>query len=172
MILQLNALADHREQLASLLQNCVASGASVGFLPPLIDETVQHYWHSVEADLAAGERSLWIALDAQAEVVGAVQLSYCKKANGRHRAEVEKLMVHTSARGRGIAKKLMAALEQEAQNRNLKLIVLDTRLGDPASSLYRQLGYIEAGQIPDFALSATGKLDPTVLFYKRLTSQA
>ena len=102
------------------------------------------------------------------KVIGSVQLSLCGKANGRHRAEVEKLMVHTSERGQGIARQLMAFMEQQAGPLQRSLLVLDTRLGDTASFLYRKLGYIEAGQIPEFALSSTGELDATVYFYKQL----
>ena len=46
--------------------------------------------------------------------------------------------------------------------------MLDTRVGDVASSLYRQLGYQEAGQIPDFARNGDGTLAATQFFYKQL----
>ncbi|MCD1189597.1 GNAT family N-acetyltransferase, partial [Vibrio cholerae] len=49
-----------------------------------------------------------------------------------------------------------------------QLLVLDTRLGDVASLLYRSIGYTEAGQIPQFARSSNGKLEATVYFYKQL----
>ncbi|MGF1751902.1 GNAT family N-acetyltransferase, partial [Vibrio cionasavignyae] len=42
------------------------------------------------------------------------------------------------------------------------------RLGDVASSLYRTIGYTEAGQIPQFARSSTGELEGTVYFFKIL----
>jgi ribosomal protein S18 acetylase RimI-like enzyme len=62
----------------------------------------------------------------------------------------------------------MQAIEQAARERGRSLLVLDTRQGDNAERLYRRLGYHEVGIIPAYALSATGTLDGTVLFYKEL----
>ena len=155
------------EQLQPLLIDCVESGASVGFLTPVDEQEIQSYWSSVETDLASGLRRLFLAYD-DGSVIGAVQLSLCSKPNGSHRGEVEKLMVHTGARGKGVSKKLMSLLEGVASEIGLSLLVLDTRVGDIASSLYRTIGYTEVGQIPQFARSSTGKLEGTVYFFKLL----
>ncbi|MEN6669902.1 GNAT family N-acetyltransferase [Psychrobacter sp. B38] len=147
--------------------DCIESGASVGFLTPVDGQEVTSYWSSVETELASGLRKLFVAYDDE-RIVGAVQLSLCAKPNGSHRGEVEKLMVHTSARGKGVSKKLMAFMEGVAAEIGLSLLVLDTRLGDVASILYRSIGYNEAGQIPQFARSSTGELEATVYFFKLL----
>lgn len=154
-------------QLHSLLIDCVESGASVGFLTPINIEDIESYWVGSASELKSGNRRLFIAQDENV-IIGAVQLSLCSKANGSHRGEVEKLMVNTSYRGQGVSKKLMSLLEKTASELELTLLVLDTRLGDLASSLYRKIGYIEAGQIPGFARSSSGKLEATVYFYKPL----
>lgn len=151
-IVEVKSAATYQSALITLLQDCVDSGASVGFLPPLTMEESTRYWQGVEADLAAGHRKLWLALEQQ-QIVGAVQLALCGKANARHRAEVEKLMVLQTARGKGAGR---------------SLLVLDARAGDVASHLYRQLGYLDAGQIPSFARNADGSLAATVIFYKPL----
>ncbi|HDO1357872.1 TPA: GNAT family N-acetyltransferase [Aeromonas veronii] len=166
-IVEVKSAATYQSALITLLQDCVDSGASVGFLPPLTTEESTRYWQGVEADLAAGHRKLWLALEQQ-QLVGAIQLALCGKANGRHRAEVEKLMVLQTARGKGVGRALMQALEQGAHAAGRSLLVLDTRAGDVASHLYRQLGYLEAGQIPSFARNADGTLAATVIFYKPL----
>ena len=77
-------------------------------------------------------------------------------------------MVLQAARGKGIGRALMQAMEQGAHAAGRSLLVLDTRSGDVASHLYRQLGYQEGGQIPHFALGADGKLAATAIFYKML----
>jgi acetyltransferase len=97
-------------------------------------------------------------------VVGAVQPALCTKKNGLHRAEVEKLMVHSEHRSAGIGRAPMDAIEQRAEERGRKLLVLDTRSGDVASALYPKCGYVEAGQIPGYAASASGRLDATSIF--------
>ncbi|MBB1317592.1 GNAT family N-acetyltransferase [Shewanella sp. SR43-4] len=166
-IKQVSSISGLVEQLHSLLADCIVSGASVGFLTPINDQEVKSYWESVETELESGTRKLFLAYDND-NVIGAVQLSLFAKANGAHRGEVEKLMVDTRARGKGVSKKLMSLMESTASEMGLSLLVLDTRLGDVASSLYRSIGYTEAGQIPQFARSSTGELEATVYFFKLL----
>ena len=166
-IKEISTTLDLVEQLHPLLIDCVESGASVGFLTPVNEQEIQSYWSSVETELASGLRKLFLAYD-DGSVIGAVQLSLCSKPNGSHRGEVEKLMVHTGARGKGVSKKLMSLMEAVASEINLSLLVLDTRVGDVASLLYRSIGYTEVGQIPQFARSSTGELEGTVYFFKIL----
>ena len=156
------------KSLNSLLIDSVASGASIGFIAPLSLQSAHDYWQGVDGDLATPYRRLYLALDGD-RVIGSVQLSLCAKANGAHRGEVEKLMVHSEHQGKGIAKQLISNLESDAYTLGIKLLVLDTRQGDTASYLYRKLNYLEAGTIPNFAKSSTGELDATVYFYKQLT---
>jgi acetyltransferase len=156
------------EPLGCLLIDAVDSGASVGFLAPVTRATADRYWHDVFAAMSAGDDLLlWVA-EAQGQVVGSVQLALCPKENGRHRAEVQKLLVHRTARGRGISTLLMQAVEAEARSRSRSLLVLDTLLGSHAENVYRHLGWSRAGEIPDFATSPDGELFPTVYYFKRL----
>jgi ribosomal protein S18 acetylase RimI-like enzyme len=167
VIKALNSIKGLVSQFSSLLIDCIESGASVGFLTPLDTTEILDYWQGVEAELVSGKRKLFAVFNEN-ELVACVQLSLCSKANGQHRGEVEKLMVSTSSRGQGISKILMSYMEQNARESDLSLLVLDTRLGDVASSLYRAIGYIEAGHIPQFARSSNGELEGTVFFYKLL----
>jgi len=154
-------------ELISLLQDTVDSGASVGFLPPLKEEEARQYWSSVFQDVARQINVLLVARDG-GQIVGSVQLALATRANGLHRAEVQKLFVLQSQRRRGTGRALMLTLEEVARTCGRSLLVLDTRLGDAAEQLYRRLGYIEAGIIPAYARSANGKLESTILFYKEL----
>ncbi|MCM0148645.1 GNAT family N-acetyltransferase [Photobacterium galatheae] len=165
-VIEIKDLSPYLEQLTALLQDCVDAGASVGFLPPLSHVDAQAYWQGV-AETLGEHRKLWVACDGDL-LIGTVQLALCAKKNGAHRAEIEKLMVNTNARGRGAGRALMLAAEACSDHLSRHLLVLDTREGDVASELYRKLGYVEAGRIPQFALSATGELDATVYFYKLL----
>lgn len=157
----------HRQALAELLHDSVLSGASVGFVPPLSVEEAQAYWDGVGADMRSGARLLLVAMDG-AELAGAVQLALCSKKNGQHRAEIEKLMVHTRHRRKGVGDVLLQHIEELASGCDRRLLVLDTRCDDSASALYRKRGYIEAGRIPGYALSADGTLDGTSYFYKQI----
>jgi ribosomal protein S18 acetylase RimI-like enzyme len=108
--------------------------------------------------------------EQEGRVVGTVQLQPAESANGAHRGEVAKLLVHPSSRRQGTGRALMMALEDEARAAGKTLLVLDTREGDPSNDLYRALGYREAGRIPGWAIDAAGTLSATVFWYKPLES--
>ena len=160
-------VATNRGALAELLIDAVSAGASVGFLAPLSKPTALDYWREVESGVRAGSRLVLAAWEDGA-LAGAVQLALAGQSNGTHRAEVAKLMVHSSFRRAGFARALMRAVEDEARRRHRTLLVLDTRRGDAAESLYRKLGYCQAGTIPAYARCSAGSLDSTVIFYKIL----
>jgi GNAT superfamily N-acetyltransferase len=154
-------------ELTELLQDSVASGASIGFLPPLAQDEALSYWAGAIAELGRGTRRL-LAARQDGTLVGVVQLALAEKANARHRAEVQKLMVHTRARRQGIGQALMAAADEAAREAGCTLLVLDTRAGDPSEQLYLKQGYTRVGAIPQYARSADGELHATAIFYRLL----
>ena len=155
------------KDLAALLQDTVESGAAVGFIPPLSCEDAHTYWAKTISDLSGESRILLVARVNQ-EIAGAAQLELAMRSNGRHRAEVQKVMVHRRFRQQGIGRALMIAIEDAARNAGRTLLVLDTRRGDTGEVLYRKLGYLRAGVIPNYALSANGELHDTVIMYRQL----
>jgi acetyltransferase len=156
-----------REPLIGLLVDAVDRGASVGFLPPLNASQAAEYWAGVSDDIECDGRRL-LGLWADGVLAGTVQLQRAAMPNARHRAEVMKLMVHRRFRGRGFGRLLMISVEEEARRQGLRLLVLDTRQGDTAESMYRKLGWQAAGVVPGYARGADGVLHATVIFYKEL----
>ncbi len=176
-ISQLTALTDAQlEALVELLCDSVNHGSSVGFMAPLDTDEARSYWLEVRAAVERGSRLLWVAQDDGAGLTGTaltgtgltgtVQLVLEPRANQRHRAEVSKLLVHSTARRRGIARALMNALELEARRIGRSTLVLDTRAGDSSEALYQSLGYTLVGQIPEFCQNADGTLEATAVYYK------
>lgn len=158
---QVNDIHTEVNDLSELLIGVVEDGASVGFLPPLSAQDASEYWlHVLDPDV-----KLWVAR-VEGKIVGTVQLQLCNKQNGRHRAEIAKLMIDPQYRRRGIALELMRTAEAAAWLDLRTLIVLDTREGDPSNTLYQSIGYEQAGSIPSYAKSANGKLHSTVFYYK------
>ena len=151
------------ESLADLLIKVVQNDASIGFILPLSKVDAIAYWQTLLNDNII----LWIAT-IEGQLCGTIQLHLVNKPNGSHRCEVAKLMVSPNFCRRGIGRKLMLTLEQRAIDERRTLIVMDTRQGDPSNRLYQSLGYIQAGQIPNFARSIDGKLEPTVFYFKQL----
>ncbi|MEO6714808.1 MAG: GNAT family N-acetyltransferase [Mycobacteriales bacterium] len=150
--------------LAEVLVDCVDGGASVGFEAPLPVETAREWWRKTMQDSSA---LTWIASSA-GRVVGVVRLLPSGYPNGRHRAEVAKLLVHRDARGRGVATSLMHHLETGAIERGRWLLILDTQTGSPAERLYEKWGWQRLGVLEDHAYSPDGRLAPTTFMSKRL----
>ena len=153
--------------LTRLLEDAVNHGASVGYLRPLESSLSHRYWLEVCDALAAGGRVLLVAREAD-EIVGSVQLDLSGKPNGRHRAEVQKLLVLSRHRRRGIARDLMRAVEEEARRASRTLLVLDTESGSEAVPFYESQGWERCGSIPEFALSADGVPTANILYFKRV----
>ncbi|WP_461196495.1 GNAT family N-acetyltransferase [Acinetobacter pittii] len=166
-ILEIKEIGDYEKDLLLLLEDSVNNGASLGFLAPVEKNEVLNYWREVNNKLAQGNSRLWIAIQ-EGKILGSVQLSLVSKKNGVHRAEVEKLMVLTTARKQGIATLLLNELENFSREKGLRLLVLDTREGDVSELLYSKIGFVRVGVIPTFALSSTGNYDGTAIYYKRL----
>jgi acetyltransferase len=153
--------------LIELLHDSVEGGASVGFLAPMKRELNEAFWREMLHEVGSA-RVILIATTEQGEVAGSVQLALGQKENGRHRAEVQKLLVHSRHRNHGLGRRLMDTIENEARQRAISLLVLDTIEGELAEQLYLKLGYIRVGEIPNYASFPDGRLWATVIFYKEL----
>jgi GNAT superfamily N-acetyltransferase len=156
---------EHLDELAAVLRDCVDGGASVGYMAPFtLDEA-----RAAMAAFSADERRVLFAAFDDGELVGTAQLIPSPMPNQPHRADVAKVLVKRSARGRGIASRLMEELEAEARRRGLTVLVLDTVTGSDAYRLYTRLGWERVGPIPNYALMPDGAPCETTVFYKALT---
>jgi GNAT superfamily N-acetyltransferase len=152
--------------LADVLMDCVEGGASVSFMHPLSRDRALAFWRRVAQGVAAGERALLIAEDAEG-VCGTVQLILEQPENQPHRAELAKMLVHRRARRRGLGAALVRAAEATARECGKTLLVLDTASGD-AERLYERHGWVRVGVIPGYALLPHGGLCGTTVYYRNL----
>jgi acetyltransferase len=156
-------------ELIFLLQDAVQDGASLGFLAPLATSEATEYWDSVIRAVGLGSRLLLVACDAgDGRLIGTAQLALESRPNGRHRAEVAKVIVLREARRQGIGRALLLATEEHARRLGRSTLVLDTRCGDPSERLYLSVGYRLAGVIPRYARSSDGALDASAFYYRLL----
>lgn len=156
------------DALAEVLRDCVLNGASVGFVLPFPHEEARAFWLGLLPALERRERRLFVMRDADGGICGTAQLVLGGMPNGRHRAEIAKMLVHSRARRQGVAQALLLHAEQCARAEGRTLIVLDTCTGYQAEPLYLKLGYQVCGTIPDFAAMPDGSLGATTVMYKRL----
>jgi ribosomal protein S18 acetylase RimI-like enzyme len=155
-------------ELIELLWDLVESGASIGFLAPLETTVASLYWQEVFAAVRKGSTILFAAHDHEGRLRGTVQLALAVKPNALHRAEVQKLLVARAVQHQGIGTTLMKEIETVARTLSRSLVVLDTRVGDPAEKLYAKLGYQTAGIVPSYAKNNHGEFDATRFMYKLL----
>jgi GNAT superfamily N-acetyltransferase len=153
--------------LCALLRDAVEGGASVGYLVPVREAEMIEFWQDIFAEVARGHRVVLVAREA-GRIVGTVQLELAQKPNSRHRAELQKLLVLRSHRGRGLGSALMLAAEAAARRHARSLLVLDTSATGNAMGLYARCGYTKAGAIPRYATDPDGTLIDTVVHYKEL----
>ena len=156
------------DALAEVLVDCVDGGASVSFMAPLPRERAQAFWRGVAEGVARGERVLLIAEDGEGQLLGTVQLILALPDNQPHRADVAKMLVHSRARRRGIAQRLMQAADDAARAEGKSVLVLDTVTGGDAERLYARAGWQRVGEVPKYALMPYGGFCSTTFFYKQL----
>ncbi|HLP09262.1 MAG TPA: GNAT family N-acetyltransferase [Opitutaceae bacterium] len=160
--------AEQRD-LNALLCACVRGGASIGFLADIDAAEAEAYWSGVFSSVAAGAKLLLVARDESGSIGGSVQLALETRRNGRHRAEVQKLMVLPALRGRDLGTRLMGAVETRARERGVTLLFLDTSEGaGGARAFYEKLGYAYVGGIPGYALDPDGTPTKNAIYYKAL----
>ncbi|MGP3965021.1 GNAT family N-acetyltransferase [Nonomuraea sp. 3N208] len=157
------------KDLADLLVDAVADGASVGFLAPFDHEAAAAWWRAQAPAVADGRLMVWVCRDG-AGINATVSLALAAKPNARHRGEIVKLMVHREARGRGLSRALLTTAEQAALEAGAGLLLLDTETGSTAEHVYLTGGWTRYGIVPEYAGSPDGTLRDCSFFYKRLTS--
>jgi GNAT superfamily N-acetyltransferase len=154
-------------QLADVLVDCVDGGASVSFMSPFSQDQALAFFRKVTSSVETGDTIL-LAATLDGRIVGSVQLGLDTPPNQPHRADIKKLLVHRSARGRGIGVALMARVEEEARRHGRWLLVLDTVPGENGHRLYLRAGWTQTGLVPDYALFPDGRLCDTAIMWKRL----
>jgi GNAT superfamily N-acetyltransferase len=157
---QLNALAE-------VLLDVVEGGASVSYMAPFSLEDARAAFEGFLDEVEQGRRLLLAAFE-DGRPIGTVQIVLTLPPNQPHRGEIAKLLVHRSARRRGVAAKLMEAAEAEARAAGKTLLVLDTVTGEAAERLYERLGWTRVGVIPGYALYPDGRPCSTTVFWKEL----
>jgi acetyltransferase len=160
-------IADFMPHLGTLLLDAVADGHSLGFVNGLDQDQLDAYWQGVADDVGAGRRVL-LAAERDGVLVGSVQLDLCDRPNGHNRAEVQKLLVHCTARRTGIGMALLQALEIEALGLRRGLLFLDTAVGSHAEQLFQKSGYDRVGELPEYACTPNGRWHATAIYYKTL----
>jgi GNAT superfamily N-acetyltransferase len=140
---------------------------ALGLLGPLDFDVVRADYQSTVNALDGVERILVVA-ELDGGVVGMAQLVRSGATNARHRAEVRRVAVASAARGSGVGRGLMAAVEEAARANGLTLLWLTTHADTDADRFYEAIGYARLGVVPSYSRRPDGALATGVFFYREL----
>jgi GNAT superfamily N-acetyltransferase len=168
-------------ELADVLVDAVAGGAGVNFMAGFTAEEGRAYWRSQLPAIASGQTLLFVAETATAgsahalarnaaRIVGTVLLVLAWQPNAPHRAEIGKMLVHSTMRRHGLGRRLLTAAEDAARKAGRTLLLLDTVADSAGDRLYRNCGWTPFGIVPGHAHLPHGPLADTTFFYKRLAN--
>jgi GNAT superfamily N-acetyltransferase len=155
------------EPLSELLHDAVSNGASVNFMAGFTRDEASVYWTKQIAGLAGNDR-IWLVAEEADEVVGTVMCVFAGQPNQPYRADISKMLVHSSRRKRGIGEALINAAEKAALEAGKALLVLDTGAGSAGDRLYRRCGWTAIGTIPGYAYKTDGSPEGATFFYKQI----
>jgi GNAT superfamily N-acetyltransferase len=146
------------------------SGMALGLVDPVEPAELAASYRALVAGVDEGRRVILVA-ESGGDVVGMAHIAPSDAANATHRAEVQRVAVAADARGGGVGRRLMAAVEEEARARGLTLLWLTTHAGTEAARFYEAIGYTELGVMPGYSRRPDGTLSPGAFYYRALTGR-
>lgn len=164
--LDLAEAEERLDELADILVDAVAHGASVNFLAGFSHDGARAFWRFQLPGIADGSKLLLVADDGRLKATAL--LMFAHQPNAPHRAEVGKMLVHSTVRRCGLGRRILTAVEDAAAEVGRTLLLLDTETGSAGDLLYRACGWIPLGIVPGHALRPDGRPGDTTMFYKLL----
>jgi ribosomal protein S18 acetylase RimI-like enzyme len=138
-------------ELCDAAEAAIKDGGGFGWLTPPPREAQEKYWRGV---LLVPERELYVArLDDV--VCGSAQLQRPPRNNEAQAfaGQLTTSFVAPWARGHGLARGLVMAVERGARAASFKMLTLDLRVTQTAAiHLYEALGFVRWGTNPRYAL--------------------
>ncbi len=138
------------EAVHRVVDGVVRRGGAVGWVTvPTRTETAS--WLAELAGEVAAGRSRVALVSAGSELQGIGRWTWYAKATVAGNADVQQVMVHPAARGRGLARVLVGALVEDARRHRVETLTLDVRGNNHAAMvLYESFGFEVCGRLPDF----------------------
>jgi len=121
----------------------------------------------LQADWLQDERGvLLVALDDADAVLGSVTVRRNDHRLRRHRASLGGFVITESARGTGLARRILGASADWARTHGCEILELDCRSGTHAEDAYRGLGFMEYGRLPGGLVEPAGTFDQVEMFIR------
>lgn len=150
---------DLREQVHRVVAAVARLGGAVGWLSEPARAESDAWLDGLLAGVRAGRARLAVVRDG-----GRVQAlgywAWLEAAVLSRNAELRKVMTHPDARGRGLARRLVSALVDDARAAGIETLVLDVRGNNHgAMALYEAEGFEVYGRLPDFIAVGADRFD-------------
>lgn len=157
---------DELDELCNAAEQAVLDGNGFGWLTPPPRHVLEKYWRGV---LLMPQRDLFVArLDGA--IVGSTQILRPPPNNEAqaHTVQLTTFFIAPWARGHGLARGLLAAVENMALAQGYAQVDVDMRASQLAArQLAEDCGYKPWGEKPHYAL-VNGEYVPGVFYTKRL----
>jgi len=168
---RLNAMAGtDLHDLCDAAEAAIVAGGGFGWLAPPPRQVMEAYWKGV---LLVPERELFVArLDRT--ICGSAQLQRAPRNNEAqaYAGQLTTSFMAPWARGHGLARRLVLAIETAAREAGLRVLNLDVRESQEAAiRLYETLGYQSWGRHPHYAWVENHWV-PGRYYYKDLRADA
>ena len=141
---------DHlRTEIHAVVHDVVAAGGAVGYHEPPPFDRISAWLDDVLKQVRNGDAAFAAALvDGVVKAIGLWRRG--STAVFQHRAEVQQIMAHPSARGLGLGRLVMQGLIDNAREAGIEIVMLGTRGNNHgAIELYESLGFRECGRMPN-----------------------
>lgn len=161
---------DDLEDLCEATDEAILDGNGFGWLEPPKRNVLESYWRGV---LLVPQRELFVARH-EGHIVGSAQLLVPPPNNEAmsHIAQLTTFFIAPWARGMGLAKGLMRAVEDSARTKGFRFLDLDVRATQTAAiKIYEDAGFTRWAERPNYAL-VKGKYVPGHYYSKDLTKGA
>jgi ribosomal protein S18 acetylase RimI-like enzyme len=147
-------------QVHAVVTDVVASGGAVGWTAPPPRQETDDWLARLLTD---GSRVVVAVRDGQ--VVGIGTWSRLPAEVLAHNGEIRRVMVHRSARGLGLGRRITTALIESARECGIEQLLCDVRGNNHAAvALYLSLGFREYGRLPDFLAVGRHRFDRVRLY--------
>ena len=152
-----------RAGVVALVRAAVTEGAALGWVDPPDPAELDQLLEAVARAEDTGDAAAVVESDS-GEVVGFGYWRRYARATHRPQADLERLVVASGARGRGVGRRLLRSLVASAAAAGVETLTLDVR-GDNAAAiaLYASEGFATYGRLPDFVAFGDRRWDKVLM---------
>jgi ribosomal protein S18 acetylase RimI-like enzyme len=158
------ATDQQRAEIHTVVHDVVAAGGAVGYHEPPTQARISTWLDTVLKQARDNDAAFTTALvDGTIRAVGLWRRG--GTAVFQHRAEIQQIMAHPSARGLGLGKRVVQGLVNHAREAGIEIVMLGVRGNNHgAIELYEAIGFRECGRMPNAIAVGTERWDDVWMY--------